>query len=295
MRIRPLTAATIALVVALISLRIPPASCWGNGGYSADPSNPDYGTHDWIAQHALDWLPTAEKQYVLDNLAAFLYGTELPDRPSSSGGIGDTTNHHVYFHSDGTLQDDASAVRAQEEYENAVEFVNGGDLVNAVKGLGAVAHYICDVAVFGHVMGSSTDWGSETHHSDYENHVNAETGNYTSELDTYLVFDGALTVETAYHAAVQLANDTTFDLNGDLTALWMDQNYDWTNAAFKDRAGESLNLAANAVADVLHTFYVDHVIPELPPTMILPLFIVLTLLAVLYARRMRITTPKRHS
>jgi hypothetical protein len=41
---------------------------WSNGGYSADPSNPDYGTHDWIAQHALDWLPVEEKQYILDNL-----------------------------------------------------------------------------------------------------------------------------------------------------------------------------------------------------------------------------------
>jgi len=36
-------------------------SAWSNGGYSSDPSNPDYETHDWIAQHALDWLPDAEK------------------------------------------------------------------------------------------------------------------------------------------------------------------------------------------------------------------------------------------
>ena len=27
---------------------------WSNGGYSDDPSNPNYGTHDWIAEHALD-------------------------------------------------------------------------------------------------------------------------------------------------------------------------------------------------------------------------------------------------
>lgn len=292
---RTLSAATIILAFSLAALKIPLVSCWSNGGYSADPSHPDYGTHDWIAQHALDWLPANEKHYILDNLAAFLYGTELPDRPLSSGGIGDTTNHHIYFRSDGTLQDDASAVRAHDEYENAVEFANDGDLVNAVRRLGAVAHYVCDVAVFGHVMGSSTDWGSETHHSDYENHVNAETGSYTSELDVYLVFDGALITETACYAAVQLANDTTFDMNGDLTALWMDQNYNWTNAAFKDRAGESLNLAANAVADILHTFYMDHVIPELPPTAILPMFIALTLLAALYARRSRTARPKHHS
>jgi hypothetical protein len=28
---------------------------WSNGGFSSDPNNPAYGTHDWIAQHVLDW------------------------------------------------------------------------------------------------------------------------------------------------------------------------------------------------------------------------------------------------
>lgn len=42
---------------------------WSNGGFSTDPSNPNYGPHDWIAQHALDWLPDGEKEYVLSNLA----------------------------------------------------------------------------------------------------------------------------------------------------------------------------------------------------------------------------------
>ncbi len=31
---------------------------WSNGGFSTDSTNPKYGTHDWIAQHALDWLPS---------------------------------------------------------------------------------------------------------------------------------------------------------------------------------------------------------------------------------------------
>ncbi|PIX32007.1 hypothetical protein COZ60_01450, partial [Candidatus Bathyarchaeota archaeon CG_4_8_14_3_um_filter_42_8] len=46
---------------------------WSNGGYSDDPSNPKYGTHDWIAQHALDWLPFEEKQFIFDNIANYLY------------------------------------------------------------------------------------------------------------------------------------------------------------------------------------------------------------------------------
>ena len=68
---------TIMLLGLLVASSVGLAQCWSNGGYSTDPSHPDYGTHDWIAQHALDWMPTQEKQYILDNLAAYLYGTEL--------------------------------------------------------------------------------------------------------------------------------------------------------------------------------------------------------------------------
>ena len=52
---------------------------WGNGGDSEDPFNPDYGTHDWMGQHALDWLPPEEKAFIETNLDAFLLGTEMPD------------------------------------------------------------------------------------------------------------------------------------------------------------------------------------------------------------------------
>ena len=122
---------------------------WSNGGYSDDPASPKYGTHDWIAQHALDWLPDAEKQFILNNLSVYLYGTELPDNGDTPDGIGDTVKHHVYYFADGSLQDDAAAVRAQEEYASAVNFHLSGDLVNSTKKLGVMTHYISDVAVFG--------------------------------------------------------------------------------------------------------------------------------------------------
>jgi uncharacterized protein YvpB len=228
---------------------------WSNGGYSADPSHPDYGTHDWIAQHALDWLPLGERQLILSNLAAYLYGTELPDNGNASDGIGDTANHHVYYFANGTLQDDASAVRAQEEYYSAFDLFKIGDLVNASKRLGVMTHYISDVAVFGHVMGAVTDWGSEIHHSDYENHVNTMTNNYTGEFNVFLKFDGVLNDISAYNATLMLAHDTTFDTDGNFTCIWMDQNYNWSNPIFKNRCGESLNLAVNLITDVLHTFF----------------------------------------
>jgi hypothetical protein len=253
-------------------------SGWSNGGYSADPANPDYGTHDWIAEHALDWLPAQEKQFLLDNKASYLYGTELPDNSQAADGVGDTTKHHVYYSATGSVQDDAAAVRAGEEYVNAVNFFNAGNFEAAAKRLGMVTHYIADMAVFGHVMGASTAWGAETHHSDYETYVQGRTDSYADDFDSFLVFDGNLGALSAYDAALTLANDTTFDANGQYTCVWMDQNYNWNDATFKNRSGESLNLAVNLIADVLHTFYAEAIIPEFPSGVILPLFMIATLL-----------------
>jgi len=260
-------------------------SGWSNGGYSADPTHPDYGTHDWIAEHALDWLPQQEKQFLLDNKASYLYGTELPDNNQAPDGIGDTANHHVYYSANGVLQDDAAAVRAREEYAKAVNAFNAGNRSEAVKRLGIVAHYIADMGVFGHLMGASTVWGAESHHSDYEDYVQTRTNNYQDEFNSFLIFDGNLSLRVAYDAALTLAYDTTFDEDGGLTCVWMDTHYNWNDATFRNRAGESLNLAVNQVVDVLHTFSSEMGIPEFSAWMILPLFLFATLLAVFASRR----------
>jgi len=230
---------------------------WSNGGFSANPANPDYGTHDWIAQHSLDWLPQNEKQYVLDNLNLYLYATELPDNGQAPDGIGDTTNHHVYYFANGSLQDDASAGRAQIFYQQALDAIKAGNFSGAANAAGVMTHYVSDMAVFGHVTGSATDWGPERHHSDYEDYVNERTNSYSDEFNVFLSFDGSLQVISAYDATLQLAADTTYDTSGNgLTAVWMDANYNWDNPTFRNRAGASVNLAVNLVADVLHTIYV---------------------------------------
>jgi hypothetical protein len=261
-------------------------SGWSNGGYSADPANPDYGTHDWIAEHALDWLPYEEKQFLLDNKAAYLYGTELPDNGQTADGIGDTTKHHMYFSADGTVQDDVAADRAEEEYAKAVTAYNAGNFGEAAKQLGIVTHYIADMAVFGHVMAASTAWGAETHHSDYEDYVQTRTNRYNDDFDVFLVFDGSLSAISAYDAALALANDTTFDAEGPYTCVWMDQQYDWSNTEFRHRCGESLNLAVNMVADVLHSFCKETVIPEFQLWILLPLFIVIPVFVIITKKQM---------
>ncbi|MGQ9624292.1 MAG: zinc dependent phospholipase C family protein [Candidatus Bathycorpusculaceae bacterium] len=227
---------------------------------------------------------------MLNNLAAYLYGTELPDNGAAPDGIGDTARHHVYYFANGSLQDNASALRAQEEYDNAVTLYRAGNYLEAVKGLGIMTHYIADMAVFGHVMSPKTDWGAETHHSDYENYVGARTDNYTDDFFT-LEFDDSLNVTSAYNAALSLAYDTTFDADGGgLTCIWMDQNYNWSNAVFKNRCIESINLAVNLLADVLHTFYMQEVIPEYKPYLILPTLILITIILAICKQRSKLQT-----
>jgi hypothetical protein len=256
-------------------------SGWSNGDSTGDPAHPGYGTHDWIAEHALDWLPPQEKQFFTENREWYLYGTELPDNKSTPGGVGDAAaKHHVYFYANGTVQNNASAVRAGEEYENAKQAFAAGNFSAAAMHLGMVTHYIDDLAVFGHVMGSETAWGTETHHGIYEDYVERRTQNYASEFDSYLGFDGILTSTTAYDAALAVAYDTTFGGDSGLNCTWMDQHYNWSNAAFKNRCGESLNLTVTLIVEVLHSFYTEAIIPEFPRWTILPLFIVITLLVV---------------
>jgi hypothetical protein len=245
------------MIIALTSAAsvCPLAVGWSNGGYSANPASPDYGTHDWIADHALDWLPFAEKQWILDHKAAYLFGTETPDRRGCGDCFGDTSNHHIYYRRDSSLQDDAAARRAKQVYDQALAAVPSGNWTRVAILIGAMTHYIDDVAVFGHVMGSATDWRSETHHSDYEQHVNARTSTYSSEFTTFLAFDGDLHSRDPYDAALLLAFDTTFGGATGRNATWMDRHYDWSSSEFSTRAAESINLAVNYLADVLHGFW----------------------------------------
>jgi hypothetical protein len=265
MRIIP----TILLLVLLVVSSIGLAHCWSNGGFSTDdPSNPKYGTHDWIAQHALDWLPTQEKLYITDNLAAYLYGTELPDNNNASapGHIGDTSKHHIYFYSNGTLQDDSAAAMASTEYQTALNLLNTGNYSGAAETAGIMSHYIADVAVWSHVMGATTDWGAESEnvHSNYESYVNTRTSSYVDSYNSYLVYDGSLITLSAYNAALNLANDSTFDHDGIYTCVWMNNSYSISNPTYWNRAGESLNLAVNAVSDVLHTLYINSNVQPTP-------------------------------
>ena len=258
-RFRTIVAGALVGLFLLSTLPLP-ASAWSNGSPSTSTSSPKYSTHDWIAQHALDWLPDTEKGFITSNLNTYLYGTELPDFQDAVGGdgIGDTYNHHVYYRSDGSLQDDAGAARAQDLFNAALNDMRHGDYASASKWAGAMAHYIGDLAAFGHLMGASTDWGTETHHSDYEDYMRDQTAGYSTSWDTSLIYDGTLANISARDAALEVAYDTTFDESGQgRTAAWMDQHYGWGDSDFRMRVGQSLSISVNAIADALHTLWVE--------------------------------------
>jgi len=243
----------LACMLALLLVGFTPLTvAWSNGGYSSDRYNPDYGTHDYILDHALNMLPSAEKNTIVHNLSLALYGTEIPDATS------DFNNMHIYYDSDGQLTDDAAARRAREKYNSALGYLRSGDYNNADEQIGAMSHYIDDVAVFGHVMGSGTSWGEETHHSDYETYVQNKTTSYTSStFDPYIVYDGSLTGVSAYDAATSIAYTITFGSGAIQSCTWMDTNYGFGNSTFMNSCGASMNLAVNYLAEVLHQLYLD--------------------------------------
>lgn len=235
---------------------------WSNGGYSSDPNNPDYGTHDWIADHAMNLLPSNESGWLIGNKSAFLYGTEAPDDSGASfqghNGYGDTSNHHNYY-SGTTCTDDSAATRASEEYQKALDALKSDNYALAAWYAGAMTHYIDDVGCWAHVMSGE----SSTAHSDYESQVNAVTDGYSKTTFT-VTFDGALETISAHDASVSLGQNTATDNGGTYTATWMNSNFNtgWSNvgqwsSAIKNRTNESLNLAANTVADVLHMLTVE--------------------------------------
>lgn len=128
-------------------------------------------------------------------------------------------------------------------------------------------------------MGSHSVWGEATRHSDYENYVRTRTNTYDDGFNTYVEWDNTLANVSAYNASLTLAYDTTFDAGGVYNCTWMEKNYDWNNLAFKDRCGESLNLAVNAIADVLHSFYLEAApyVPEYQPVIVISLLLTILL------------------
>lgn len=251
------TSYMVLLLALLFTIGIQPQTiAWSNGGYSSDPDDPDYGTHDWIADKALAILTKDASFLKTTYHARFLLGTEAPDNTAY---IGDSTNHHVYYYSSDDLQDGKSAIRASQMYQIALGYLASEDLDNAAYYIGAMTHYLADVGVFGHTMGSGTDWGAEDHHSDYEDAIQSMTGSLSSPTGI------SLGDSDAYAATLDLANKITFGGGSIMPNIWMDTNYNWANSTFATSAMASLNISVAAVAAVVNHLLVEAGSPSPSP------------------------------
>ncbi len=240
------------IIVTIPSLMLPTAQAWSNGGYSSDPNNPDSGTHDWIAKTALT-LQTKDVSFLTTTYKSlYLLGTEAPDNPYY---IGDTSKHHVYYSSDGSLQDNASALRASQLYSIALGYLKQGDRQSAAYDVGVMTHYISDVAVFGHTMGAYTDWGAEVHHSDYETEIESMKGSLSLPIGL------SLGNSSAYDATLNLARNVTFGTGSIRPNVWMDAHYDFSDATFEASALASVYASVYAVASAI-----NHLMSETTPS-----------------------------
>ncbi len=263
-------------IIMLLTILVPMVAFGWNNGQAGNArtnlpeecADPPYSTHDWIADKALDMLPDDEKEWLVPHRAMYLLGTEAPDNStihescdSPHRGYGDTgLGHSVDWNSDhtawalrddGTLQDRA-ARRAQEEYGKAVLAFQQGNESDAAFFLGAMAHYIGDVSQYGH------SGPFEDHHPDYE-----KWASHQSELNdtvfTPFLDESSLVRRTPYTAVKRISKATSGGKDDILSFAVMDANYANRNSDpdYLASTGNALNMAANELADVLHTFFLN--------------------------------------
>ena len=239
------TRCELIYIVLTILILATPAGAWSNGGYSTDINNPKRGTHDLIVESAINMLPSDMKNKI--DIKAADYGSEIPDCKNNTYCIGDIVKHSVYYFANGNVQKDDGATRAQEEYNLAESCLKSGDTYNFSLHLGAMSHYIGDVSVFGHTMSNDTNWGPETHHSDYERYVEKNDSNFFGGI----YFDKTFGDISAYDATLNMAKETTF--NSDVyTNVWMDDSYNWEDTNYVSRTKSLINYDVNLVADVIY-------------------------------------------
>ncbi|MBA7602217.1 hypothetical protein ES703_09303 [subsurface metagenome] len=161
------------------------ARSWGEYNYDLD-----YGTHDWIADFAVDtivsnpllavkWIDTNGNAFWSSrNKRIFLYATYGPDcsdvwfrtrHNQIIHGQGDQTHHHITFNKD-TMERTGSwaADKADAFALAAIYALADGDCGTAAFFLGEMAHYISDMSCFFHVK---RDGSLSNLHNLYEQRV----------------------------------------------------------------------------------------------------------------------------
>ena len=236
----------ILLVSLLLFTTIPSSKAWNNGdggtGESAYASDVDgynfdyhYGTHDWIADLALETLSNNNSsawQWLRDYEKFFFLGTEAPDNSgidiilngTAITGFGDTTYHHIYFNIDGSILEDDAAVRAKWCGDHADVALTEGNLQVAAFYLGAMTHYIADMSMFSHVMENTESINYDDHHSTIEGYVQTRSNEYDDKGEFFLINTSVDVInKKPFDAAIDCANLTASEadyLHNNHFTLW---------------------------------------------------------------------------
>ncbi len=240
-----------------------PVVAWNNGSYAYDPQDydyeTDYGTHDWIADAALNYLidHNASQWNWLDSRREIFYvGTEAPDNSGidiildgiNVTGFGDKSLHHIYFYENGTVfaNEDDSAIRAKWCGDWANVHIGDEKWDLAAYYLGAMTHYIADVTMFAHVAPNNVAphfLYFDEHHSTVEGYVNTRTDK-VNDPEEFIRFNlnSSISPISPYDVAITCAWDTYMDPtpSGSVArgSVWMHENF-FTGWALTTEARDS--------------------------------------------------------
>ncbi len=277
----------IVLSTLFIPAFLQPVLAWNNGGRTKDLSNTKYGMHDWIAEEAVKMLPENEKEWINRNLSTFLLGTEAPDNQAIARkflgkhfakNYGDSFWHHNYYDENNSLIDDSASYRAEQEYNKALEALVNGDAELACFYAGAMSHYVSDLAVWAHVIGEHSIHENEerSKHEEFERSVEktlrarkSKDPNHTSSIfQEFVRFDGSLDLITAYETATKVGLRThlgeiysckqmekLLPMGSQNNGSYVDCD-NWSEDYIKE-TGISINYSINAIADLLHSLYLQ--------------------------------------
>jgi hypothetical protein len=285
---------TLILTIGIFILISPITYCiaWNNGNSGSAYADNDvsysyddnFGTHDWIANAALDklWANNQTKwQWLKARKTIYLVGTEAPDNSGVQmtldgtliSGFGDTTYHHIYFNEDGTVIEEDAALRTKTNGDLADARIDEGKLEQAAFYLGAMTHYIADMSMYAHVAENNVppyNINFDEHHSTVEGYVQTRTNEYNDQEDFFKFSIFTIGSKKPYNACLDLAWDTYKDPTPSAAttrdAKWMHDNFftGWkqtyttraddtaTHQLYYNRVEESLNLAIQACINAIN-------------------------------------------
>ncbi|MBN1802473.1 MAG: hypothetical protein JW891_13260 [Candidatus Lokiarchaeota archaeon] len=280
---------------ALIAI-IPFSRSFSSGSYAdnhfAYDFDMDFGTHDWIALNAINYLKLKSNSYawLSDRLEIVFLGTEAPDNAGVNDvfdgenvkGFGDTSLHHNYYKEDGSIvyEEDDSSSRARLMGQWASGNFSEGKLDLAAYYIGAMTHYISDLAVYAHIARNNVDPYPSTdfdeHHAQYESYIQSRTNDYNNLFEFFSLRTFNYASQSPYDVSMSLGWDTYKDPNPAETtvrdAKWMHDNFftgwaltvasrvsetDPIKIMYYDRVEESLNNAIQACIYAINRVSID--------------------------------------